>query len=254
MSSPRQNLKHMLVWVLASAVMFCGLAVARFFHSQLPTTIHHRLTLKLESDGAICTGSGVIETVWYPGLKIGGTWFGNAWHVRVRGEAVVVDLGNHGVLFALLTGSATPVAGGRHGELFYPHDPERIPLEAFGIEQNGGSVMKQDSLNALSKRRDTVDLPLNKLPILVRFTTLGDPRSVERVDPNDLPASFGPGVRFVSATVAVTDDPVTTGIENKLVWLQTPTDRPFDPVRLQDELRSKGSFTGGLATVDFRQP
>jgi len=253
MSTPRHHLKLVLVVLLVSVVMFCGLPVTLFIHSQLPTKIHHRLTLTIESDGTVYTGSGVIETVWYPGLKIGGSWFGNIWNVRVRGEAVAVDLGEHGTLFALLTGPATPEAGGRHGEFFFPHNPERILLEAFGIEKNRGAVMTQDFLNAISKRRDTVDLPLNKLPMLVRFTNLSDPRSVERVDPNNLPASFWPGVRIVSATLAITDDPVTTGIEKKLVWLQAPNDKPLNQFRLQDELRSSGSVTGGLATVDFKQ-
>jgi hypothetical protein len=229
------------------------LPVTLFIHRQLPTKIHHRLTLKIESEGTVYTGSGVIETVWYPGLKIGGAWFGNIWNVHVRGEAVAVDLGERGTLFALLTGPETLEAGGRHGESFFPHDPERIPLEAFAMEKSSSAVLTQDFLNAISRRRDTVDLPLNKLPMLVRFTNLADPRSVERVDPNNLPASFGPGVRIVSATLAVTDDPVTAGIEKKLVWLQAPNDKPSNQFRLQDELRSSGGFTGGLATVDFKQ-
>ena len=260
MPTLRHRLKLILVGLLISVVMFCGLPVALFIHNQLPIKIHHRFTLKIESNGTVHTGSGVIETVWYPGLKIGSAWFGNVWNAHVRGEAVAVDLEDRGTLFALLTGPATPEAGGRPGDFFYPHDPERLSLEAFGVDKIKTDVMTRDFLNEISKRRDTVDLPLDKLPMLVRFTNLSDPRSVERVDPNDLPASFGPGVRMVSATLAVTDDPVTTGIEKKLVWLPTSDEasqnkelRLQKELRLNDDLRSKRGLTGALEAGDFKE-
>lgn len=58
-------------------------------------------------------------------------------------------------------------------------------------------------------------------PMLVTFSDLGDPASVERVDPDDLAASFGDGVRLKRVTVQMTDDPVTTGITTRLPWLIT---------------------------------
>jgi hypothetical protein len=39
---------------------------------------------------------------------------------------------------------------------------------------------------------------------------------VQRVDPANLAASFGPGIRLKRITVEVTDDDVTTGIEKRL--------------------------------------
>jgi hypothetical protein len=41
------------------------------------------------------------------------------------------------------------------------------------------------------------------------------------VDPNDLAASFGPGVTLKTATVEITDDPITKGIEIRLPWLKS---------------------------------
>ncbi|MDJ0979954.1 MAG: hypothetical protein QNI87_15620, partial [Erythrobacter sp.] len=41
----------------------------------------------------------------------------------------------------------------------------------------------------------------------------------ERVDPDDLSASFGEGVELQRITVELTDEPVTTGIEERLGWL-----------------------------------
>jgi hypothetical protein len=56
--------------------------------------------------------------------------------------------------------------------------------------------------------------------MFVKFRDLNDPTSVEVVDPNDLAASFGPGVKLVEATIAVTPDAVTDGIDSRLPWLK----------------------------------
>lgn len=42
---------------------------------------------------------------------------------------------------------------------------------------------------------------------------------MEAVDPNDLAANFGPGLRLKGATIEMTADPVTTGIEKWLPWI-----------------------------------
>jgi hypothetical protein len=56
----------------------------------------------------------------------------------------------------------------------------------------------------------------DKWPMLVTFTNLRDPMSVERVDPANLSAQFGEGVRLRRITVQVTDDDVTEGMEERL--------------------------------------
>jgi hypothetical protein len=43
----------------------------------------------------------------------------------------------------------------------------------------------------------------------------------EQVNPDNLAASFGPGVALRGATIAITNDPVTSGIEEKLGWLRS---------------------------------
>ena len=58
-------------------------------------------------------------------------------------------------------------------------------------------------------------------PMLVTFGDLDDPTSVERVDPDDLAATFGEGVSLKRITVQVTDDPVTSGIGQRLGWLES---------------------------------
>jgi hypothetical protein len=55
--------------------------------------------------------------------------------------------------------------------------------------------------------------------MLVTFGDIKDPKSVKRVDPDDLSASFGAGVKLKAITVEITDDAVTTGIGGRLGWL-----------------------------------
>jgi hypothetical protein len=57
------------------------------------------------------------------------------------------------------------------------------------------------------------------LPMLVTFGDLKDPASVKRIDPDDLSASFGAGVKLKAITVQVTGENMTSGIEERLGWL-----------------------------------
>ena len=234
--------QRIAVGLLTLVVIFFGFAAAIFIYRQLPARISYRLTLKVESEGIVSTGSSVIETRWYPGVIN----MGNPWNTRVRGDAVAVTVGGHGTLFALLTGPATPARP--TGETFYPLDPERILLEAFDAEKSR-TGRSRDFLIAIAKHRDGVELPLTELPMLVRFKNLSDPRSVERVDPTNLAASFGPGARILQATLAITDEPVTTNLETQLVWLQKGNE-----ALLNSQLRSGTGLAGNLIRGDFIQP
>jgi hypothetical protein len=85
--------------------------------------------------------------------------------------------------------------------------------------------------------------------MLVRFKNPSDPRSVERVDPTNLAASFGPGARILQATLAIADEPVTTNLETQLAWLQKGNE-----ALLNSELRAGTGLTGNLIREDFIQP
>jgi hypothetical protein len=53
-----------------------------------------------------------------------------------------------------------------------------------------------------------IAVPVEQYPLMVTFADLADPASVALVDPNDLAATFGPGVRLKAVTLEVTDAPV----------------------------------------------
>lgn len=53
----------------------------------------------------------------------------------------------------------------------------------------------------------------------MRFRDVGNPHTVEEVNPDNLAASFGPGVHLKALTVQLTGEPVTLGIRDRLPWL-----------------------------------
>jgi hypothetical protein len=130
----------------------------------------------------------------------------------VKGEAVVLDLGDRGAMFALLHGRKPRIA---EDDSF----PSYVIFKAFKnvLPKSADGIMQ---MRVLKQRKPKADIPFQLLSLLVRFRDIDNPASVEQVDPNNLSASFGPGVSLRRATIEITDDPVTTGIEAKLKWLK----------------------------------
>lgn len=56
-------------------------------------------------------------------------------------------------------------------------------------------------------------------PMMVVFGDLSDPTSVTKVNPDDLAATFGKGVKLKRVTVELTGDPLTTRFGARLRWL-----------------------------------
>ncbi len=200
-------------------------------------TIKYRLTLQVEVDGVVHEGSGVIKTEWthYPKWLQGMTI---PWRVDVHGEAVVVDLGSRGLLFALLTGPAAYDHG--HPLWVNPTDPQAV-LRYFNYTGRDG--LTQESLDGLARRRDVIDVPFSGLPELVRFDDIRNPGSMEQVNPDELAVKFGPGVKLVRATLAITDAPISSGIETRLTWLNSLNERHF----------ADGGPLGPLGVVAFQR-
>lgn len=115
----------------------------------------------------------------------------------LTGEAVVADLGEGRYLFALLSGPG--LAEGVYKDLgVWPEVFRRI-------ERQVGEPPR--------------DVPRKYWPVLVTFTDISDPTSVQLVDPDDLSAVFGEGFALRAVTLEITDAPVTSGVvEGVLGW------------------------------------
>lgn len=181
-------------------------------------TWRYRMTVTVETPEGIKTGSAVREVHVTRGWLLTPEMLPD---VTLKGEAVVVDLGQRGVLFALL-------CGGRLGD-DYGSD---IPFYVFRYPAGG---LSKEGIKHFSKlKAGPVELQPENYPMFVRFRDLGDPKTVEAVSATNsqekpsytsvetirtFASAFGAGVRLKSITMEMTEAPVTWGIDKWLPWL-----------------------------------
>lgn len=178
----------------------------------------YKMTVTVETPEGIKTGSAVRE-VSNSASKIKIINFPESVNpAEVKGEAVVVDLGNRGKLFALLRGYKL---GEGHAEdiLYY----------SFG---GGTSVERIQALNNIYKNNigKKVTLEPSDYPVLVMFKDNKDPKSVLPVlemEPEKIPDQldsfkikvdrfdelFGKGVRLKNIAIELTEEPITNVVD-----------------------------------------
>jgi hypothetical protein len=177
-------------------------------------SVRYRLTLEVETPEGTKTGSGVIEHMArYNDGFFRGLGAGAGLAVGTRGEAVIVDLGARGLLLCLLTRDLA--RAGSSDELLLP---KIFPFDKWGGSQEDYSTY----LGRLESHKPAADAPLERLPMLARLRNPRDPATAERVDPSNLAATFGAGVRLIRVTAQITDDPLAAPtIEDRLPWIRT---------------------------------
>lgn len=157
---------------------------------------HQNLTVTVETPSGERTGSAVVEVraaFGQPPLS------GNEVEYAYQGEATVVEVAPGRYLFALLGGSE---------ERFY-----------YAAKDRFSSIHRGEWLYEIPKQTVPVELTGKHIPLLVTFDDITDPKSVRQVDPEDLAATFGPGVSLTEVVLEITQDPVTEGkVEAVLGW------------------------------------
>jgi hypothetical protein len=189
--------------ILIGVLVLTGVSLGYCYFGFNQYTWHQKMTVEVEVDGQLYAGASVVKVtvkdsepltkqLGYP-LKFG-----------AKGEAAYVELPGSRYLFALLDGGA-PDSGPQTNALnIFKDQLPRKGMERFAI---------------LSKSRFKTDIPLSHYPLLVAFMDINDPNSVREVDPENLAATFGPGVSLKRITLEITDEPVTEGkIESVLGW------------------------------------
>jgi hypothetical protein len=212
-------------WLALGALV---LASCAFAEDKAPD-YRYRLTVEVDTPEGVKTGSSVIE-VRQTLVRAGGSPANHAVERRVRGEAVAVDLPGGKTLFALLR-SENNVDWASY--VFVYLAPQRTDAPFADqlddvLEVTGKQVLPRmwPPVSFLKER--------SAYPMLVTFDDLADPASVAEVDPDDLAATFGESVRLKRITVELTDDPVTTGIEERLGWLPNYYDKQLSGDRFQN--------------------
>lgn len=220
-----------------------GLIGCNAMGNELPT-YRYRLTVEVDTPEGLRSGSSVIEVSTAVAGSNSIPTPGAVSH-RVKGEAVTVDLGTRGLLFALLRSEdnsdwATNV--------IYRLSP-KVPSV---YDANGKFDNKRDfeaQFAAMLAYREPIELPrtfppvahlLNEhaWPMLVRFTNIDDPKSVERIDPDKIAEVYGEGVKIRRIVVQLTGNPITSGIDKRLRWLphQRGSLIPIPREKFKDEM------------------
>lgn len=210
-------------------------------HDPTPT-YRYRLTVEVETPEGLRTGSSVIEVETSVSSSFSIPSPGSVHH-RVRGEAVAVDLPGDRMLFALLNESDRMMFLLAPGASREAPDPFQARFDNI-LKLDGQIVLPR--MWPLAGHLDE----RSAYPMMVTFGDLDDPISVTQVDPDDLAASFGEGVRLKRITVEMTDDPVTTGIVARLKWLPDTYDTMLDGNRIST-IRAENRFANSLSQGAF---
>lgn len=238
-------------WTI-TAVILGGLWLA--WNVTYPSgTWRYKMTVEVETPEGVKTGSAVREVSIQLTPKLTPE---TKPKIKLQGEAVVVDLGTRGLVFALIKGFKVGVD---HGKL--------LPFYAFNFE---GTPISRAGLRYFSNLHGEIaELKPDLHPFFVRFRNISDPKTVEYlIDLENCPSdhsgkknfcqdgdhfekAFGAGVKLKSVVIEMTKDSITQEVDKYLPWLKQLhgylsgkhakfTNEPYDSLDSGD-FRSKGS-------------
>jgi hypothetical protein len=102
---------------------------------------------------------------------------------------------------------------------------------------------------AIKQAKPAFELYPDEYPLLVYFRDPSISSSVERVEPADFEAAFGPGTRLRRIVISVTDDRLSDGsIRSRLKWLSSAKDSDH---RLKPHGPDDWSLPATLRHADF---
>lgn len=186
-------------------LLIACLAVWAWWNYKYPDgSWRYRMTVTVSTPEGLKTGSAVRE-VWInaaPGIEKS---IGN--YPKLRGEAVVVDLGKRGVFFALLCSEK----GWEGWETNIVFNSFPVDIDNFADKIRYYTKLKEG--HAVLPRRD--------YPKLSRFRDPSDRTSVQILDPDELDEVFGEGVELKNITIEMTTDPITKRIDQYLSKIDT---------------------------------
>lgn len=204
-----------VLWIIVS-VAGASLAGCGLFGGN---SYNFRMTVEVDTPNGLKTGSSVYKVTASGGRNpITG---GKTSMAELGGEAVMVELPDDKILFALL-------------KTENPLRPDLTDMSMATLDPAYANDRK-DSAKRIGRGRgvlSSAEVAPDDYPLLVTFSDMRDPTSVTRVDPADLAASFGPGVRLKRIIVEVTDDDVTSGIDEALQSIGIEKGRGLDRTRV----------------------
>lgn len=205
--------------------------------SNQPThSYRFKLTVEVSTPEGVRSGSSIYEVSTQNLNAILPEEADISW--STKGEAVAVELPNGQTLFALLKTYA------HHGDM------ASLSMETLDPAFNDDVVASVERLSLPQRQGEAITVDASNYPLLIRFGDINDPTSVERVDPTNLSASFGQDYSIRSVTAELTQEPVTTRVEERLKWLGK-----FPEPRLDRNYRgsTNPNLSQQLSHGDFRR-
>lgn len=164
---------------------------------------NQKITIVVETPDGIKIGSAVTHVEWNENIQFLPSI--NPFTSEVRGEAVVVDLGEGQYLFALIKNAPT-IAMHTYAEM------PKGPYGSQALKSRASAVVKSDG----EKR----EVPKSGYPMFVTFGDIKKPETVKKVDIDNLAINFDGDYSLKEIILEITDEPVTEGrVEAVLDWL-----------------------------------
>ena len=165
-------------------------------------TLHVKVTAHAVADGVPREGSGVLEIRL---RRTPNSLSGMAMSMKLKGEAVILDMGRDRIAYFLLKDYAPDLM---------THHNIRLPPSEEDFEK-------------LRTTSGVIDVPRKRYTTIAAFKDEADPTTVYEVDPDDFAASFGPRVKLTGLTLELVDEAATDKIQGRLPWLVTGSLKPL---------------------------
>lgn len=206
-------MKKIFITLFALTVIIIAAAFAwQYFY---PSGIwRYKITVYVETPEGVKSGNAVREVTVRRTPRVTPQAVSS---VKLRGEAVVVDLGDRGTLYAVM-GS----------------DDYRMIFKTFPISGSTAKFppMSKEGIHYYSTLKGVkASLDLKYYPVIVSFKKINDPTTVkpvyiiksqdEVIVEDHLAEFFGEGVRLKNIEIEMTTDKVTKNIDRYLPWLSS---------------------------------
>ena len=189
---------------------------------------NQKLTVEVATPQGTKSGAAVTQVRWSDVNALGN------YSASFEGEATVVEVAPGRYLFALIGEGTTYIA-----------------QYTFHRQLGASRGDYQTLIPAIAAFRGSADVPRDAYPLLVTFADIADPRTVRKVDPDDLPASFGPGVALQRVTLEITGEEVSGGaIAAIFPWWKAYRNKQLDGDRYNNT-SSRYAFANSLNRLNF---
>lgn len=203
-------MRALVAVIVIVALVACAIAGAVIWYKlSFPDYVHrYRLTMAIEIDGQMHTGSSVIEIVYIGQPYLPGV---GSFIPRHRGQAAVIDLESRGAIVAALHPGQV-----QNGSV----DASSIAIRAYGLEGAGYKSYRQ-----IGEQRGRRHLTPDNMPMLIWFSNIVNPATARVFQAEEVPVLFGATARLASAYVEITTDPIVIDVDRTFPWYRELADR-----------------------------